>query len=225
MNKQNSSVDTSGKTSGKTTKPLSAEKHASEILSIGFIAIAYVISMIVQNLLFSNAPSYSDPIGALLTFHAENQSILRLIMSLETTNMVLLLLFLTKLHGLVKRRSGLGEDWSRLAMIAGSTLSALFALLIASHISVIVAANNITEPNFAFEMMWQFNAAIFGLAMPALGLTFIGTALATHKNGLTRKWQLIFALVGGNLPIISGFGNLGIATGSPFLYVGVFGVF
>ena len=181
--------------------------------------------MVVQNLLFGNAPSYSDPMGVVLTYHAENQSLLRLIMGLETTNMVLLLLFLTKLHGLVKHRGGLGEDWSRLAMVAGSTLSALFALLIASHISVIVAASNITEPNFAFEMMWQFHAAVFGLAMPALGLTFIGTALATHKNGLTRTWQLIFALVGGSLPIISGFGNLGIATGSPFLYVGVFGLF
>ncbi len=110
-------------------------------------------------------------------------------------------------------------------MVAGATLSALFALLIATHISVIVAASNITEPNVAFEMMWQLHAAIFGLAMPALGLTFIGTALATHASGLTKPWQRIIGIVGGSLPIISGFGNLGIATGSPFLYIGVFGLF
>ena len=36
---------------------------------------------------------------------------------------ILLLLFVTALHGLVQRRGGAGADWSRLAVAAGATLS------------------------------------------------------------------------------------------------------
>ena len=138
--------------------------------------------------------------------------------------MVLLLLFVTALHGLVVRRGGAGADWSRLAVAAGATLSALFALTIATHIAVVLAANGLTEPNPAFELMWQLHAATFALALPALGATFIGAALATHASGLTRPWQRILGVIGGSLAILAGFGNLAIADGSPLLFVGVLGL-
>lgn len=203
------------------------KQNPSEERSVGVIAIAYAASMLVQNIVFgvSGAPGYNDPLSLVLTYHAENQGALAVTSGLEAFNMVLLLLFITALHGLVKRRGGLGENWSRLAMTAGATLSALFALTIATHISVVLAANGLTEPNIAFEMMWQLHAACFALSMPALGLTFIGTVLATHANGLTRPWQRLLGLVGGILPILAGIGNLAISGGSPILYLGVLGLF
>lgn len=195
--------------------------------SVGVIAIVYAGSILVQNGLFafSGSPGYSDPLSAVLTYHADNQGVLSVTSGLESINMVLLLLLITSLHGLVKRRGGLGEYWSRLAMIAGSALSVMFGLTIATHIAVIIAANNLSEANGVFEMMWRLHAATFALAMPALGLTFIGTALATHSNGLTRPWHLRLGLIGGSLPLLAGIGNLAIAGGSPVLYIGVLGLF
>jgi hypothetical protein len=143
---------------------------------------------------------------------------------LEAVNMVLLLWFVTTLHGLVQRRGGAGADWSRLAVAAGTALSALFALTIATHIAVVLAADGLAEPTPAFEMMWQFHAATFALALPALGATFIGAALATHASGLTRPWQRLLGVVGGSLPILAGAGNLAIADGSPLVFAGVLGL-
>jgi hypothetical protein len=193
---------------------------------VGVVAIAYATSMFVQNAVFAitGAPDYSDPLGKVLAYHAENQSALAITSGLEAVNMILLLLFITALHALVQRRGGAGADWSRLAVAAGATLSALFALTIATHIAVVLAAKDMSGPSPAFELMWQLHAAAFALALPALGATFIGTALATHASGLTRPWQRLLGIVGGSLPVLAGVGNLAIADGSPLVFVGVAGM-
>ncbi len=200
--------------------------RVSTTRTVGVVAVTYAASMIVQNAVFAvtGAPSYSDPLDVLLTYHAENQGALAVTSGLEAMNMILLLLFVTALHGLVQRRGGAGADWSRLAVAAGATLSALFALTIATHIAVVLAANGLSEPPPAFELMWQLHAAAFALALPALGATFIGTALATHTSGLTRPWQRLLGVAGGSLPILAGVGNLAIADGSPLVFVGVLGL-
>ena len=169
---------------------------------VGGIALALAASVFVQNAVFAatGSPDYSTPLGAVLTYHAENRGALAVTSGLEAVNMVLLLWFVTTLHGLVQRRGGAGADWSRLAVAAGTALSALFALTIATHIAVVLAADGLAEPTPAFEMMWQFHAATFALALPALGATFIGAALATHASGLTRPWQRLLGVVGGSLP-------------------------
>jgi len=197
---------------------------ASTARTVGVIAIAYAGSMIVQNAFFAGAPNYGDPLDVVLTYHAQHQSVLAVTSGLEAANMVLVLLFVTALHGLVERRGGVGADWSRLAVAAGSTLAALSALTIATHIAVVLAADGLAEPTPAFGMMWQLHAAVFALSLPALGATFIGAALATHASGLTRPWQRLIGVAGGSLPILAGLGNRAIADGSPLLFVGVLGL-
>jgi hypothetical protein len=63
-----------------------------------------------------------------LGFHAENRVAVAIAVGEEALNLPLLLVFLTGLHGLVGRRGGAGVDWSRLAVAAGATLSAVSAL-------------------------------------------------------------------------------------------------
>lgn len=221
LNKKRS--NTKMNTNNTTTE---MEYKVSTTRIVGVVALAYAASMIVQNAVFAvtGAPAYSDPLGVVLTYHAENQGALAVTSGLEAVNMLLLLLFVTALHGLVQRRGGAGADWSRLAVAAGATLSALFALTIATHIAVVLAADGLSEPTPAFELMWQLHAAAFALALPALGATFIGAALATHASGLTRSWQRLLGVAGGSLPILAGVGNLAIANGSPLLFVGVLGL-
>lgn len=226
MNTQNLSEEISIKMSEATTSVVVAGNLLSTTRMVGLVAIAYATSMIIQNAVFAvtGSPDYSDPLSVVLTYHAENQGALAVTSGLEVVNMVLLLLFVTALHGLVQRRGGAGADWSRFAVAAGATLSALFSLAIATHIAVVLAANGLTEPTPAFELMWQLHAATFALALPALGATFIGAALATHASGLTQPWQRLLGVTGGSLPILAGLGNLAIADGSPLVLVGVLGL-
>jgi len=219
------------------TPAVAAGNRVSTTRIVGGAAVAYAASVIAQNAMFvggvaqllglgdgTSAPTYSDPLGVVLAYHAANRGAVAAAAGLEALNMLLLLLFVTALHGLVQRRGGAGADWSRLAVAAGATLSALFALTIATHIAVVLAADGLSEPTPAFALMWQFHAATFALALPALGATFIGAALATHASGLTRPWQRLLGVAGGSLPILAGAGNLAIADGSPLLFVGVLGL-
>lgn len=208
------------------TSAVAAGGRVSTARIVGVIAIAYAASMFFQNALFAatGAADYSDPLDVVIIYHAQNQSALAVTSGLEAVNMLLLLLFVTALHGLVQRRGGVGADWSRLAVAAGATLSALLALTIATHIAVVLAADGLAEPTPAFELMWQLHAAAFALSLPALGATFIGAALATHASGLTRPWQRLLGVAGGSLPILAGLGNLAIADGSPLVFVGVLGL-
>jgi hypothetical protein len=214
------------RTSEAATPAAAAGNRVSTTRIVGLVAVAYAASVFAQNALFAvtGAPDYSAPLGVVLAYHAENRGALAVTSGLEAVNMVLLLLFVTALHGLVQRRGGAGADWSRLAVAAGATLSALFALVIATHIAVVLAADGLAEPTPAFALMWQLHAAAFALALPALGATFIGAALATHASGLTRPWQRLLGVAGGSLPILAGAGNLTIADGSPLVFVGVLGL-
>lgn len=211
----------------KSQKTLEAtESRVSAARTVGVVAVAYAASIFAQNALFAvtGAPDYGAPLDVVLKYHAENQGALAITSGLEAVNMILLLFFVTALHGLIQRRGGAGADWSRLAVAAGATASALFALTIATHITVALAAKGLSEPTPAFEMMWQFHAAALALAFPALGATFIGSALATHASGLTRPWQRVLGMAGGSLPILAGLGNLAVAGGSPLVFVGVLGL-
>ncbi|HNI38572.1 MAG TPA: hypothetical protein PKZ68_09775 [Pseudomonadales bacterium] len=227
MNTQNLPENKSVKISEAATPAMAVGNKVTTTRIVGVVALAYAASMIVQNAVFSvdGAPAYGDPLGVVLTYHAEHQSALSITSGLEVVNMVLLLLFITALHGLVQRRGGAGADWSRLAVAAGATLSALSALTIATHIAVVLAADGLSEPTPTFKLIWQLHAAVFALSLPALGATFIGTAMSTHASGLTRPWQRLLGVAGGSLPILAGFGNLAIANGSPLLFVGVLGLF
>jgi hypothetical protein len=219
------------------TPAVAAGSRVSTTRIVGGAGVALAASVVVQNAMFvggvaqllglgdgTGAPTYGDPLRVVLAYHAANRGALTVAMGLETVNLPLLLLFVTALYGLVQRRGSAGADWSRLAMAAGATLSALSALTIATHIAVVLAADGLAEPTPAFALIWQLHAAAFALALPALGATFIGAALATHASGLTRPWQRLLGVTGGILLIMAGAGNLAIADGSPLVFVGVSGL-
>lgn len=212
--------------SESATPAEAAGNRVPTVRIVGGVGVALAASLFVQNAVFggTGAPSYSAPLGVVLASHAENRGALAIAVGLEAVNLPLLLLFVTALHGLVQRRGGAGADWSRLAVAAGATLSALSALAFATHSAVVLAADGLAEPTPAFELIWQLHAAVFALVFPALGVTFIGAALATHASGLTRPWQRLLGVAGGSLLILAGAGNLAIADGSPLVFVAVLGL-
>src|SRR5215510_8784176 len=150
-------------TRGPITTPAFGERV------VGAAAIALVASLVIQNavLVWVNAPGYGDPIEKVLAFHAEHRGAVAIAVGSEALNLPLLLVFVTGLHGLVQRRGGAGADWSRLAVAAGATLAAVFALVMATHIAVVLAAEGLAEPTPAFQQAWQLHAAAFALALPA----------------------------------------------------------
>ncbi|MGL5827836.1 MAG: hypothetical protein ACRCYU_23975 [Nocardioides sp.] len=190
---------------------------------MGATAIALAASLLIQNAMLAwvGAPGYWDPMDKVLAFHAENRLAVAIAVGSEALNVPLLLGFLTGLHGLVARRGGSGADWSRLAVAAGATLSAVFALYAVLWNGVVLSADGLAEPSPLFELVWQIHAAAFALALPALGTTFIGAALAAHASRLTPRWQCQLGVVGGGLLIVAGTAGLAIADGSAILFVGM----
>ena len=192
---------------------------------VGAAAIALVASLVIQNavLVWAGAPGFGDPIDKVLAFHAEHRGAVAIAVGSEALNVPLLLVFVTGLHGLVGRRGGAGADWSRLAVAAGATLAAVFALYAVLWNGVVLSAGELAEPSPLFELVWHLHAGAFALALPALGTTFIGAALGAHASRLAAPWQRVLGVAGGGLLIAAGVANLAIADGSPILFVGLLG--
>ncbi|WBB91374.1 hypothetical protein [Verrucosispora sp. WMMC514] len=197
---------------------------------VGAAAIAFAVLVVTENVLFAvtGALPYGAPIEEVLAYYAANRDAVAIVSGLVAVYLPLLLVFVTGLHGLVKRRGGAGTDWSRLALTAGATLSAIFVLVNVLQIGLALsasalAASALAEPTPAFGLVWQIHAAAFALALPMLGTTCIGSALAAHASGLTPAWQRLLGMVGGSLLLAAGLGNLAIADGSPLIFVGLLG--
>src|SRR6476620_10495627 len=192
---------------------------------VGAAAIALAASLVIQNAVFiwTGPPGYGDPIEKVLAFHAAHRGAVAIAVGLEALNLPLLLVFVTGLHGLVGRRGGAGADWSRLAVAAGATLAAVFALYAVLWDGVVLSAGGLAEPSPRFQLVWQLHAGAFALALSALGTTFIGAALAAHASRLAAPWQCVLGVAGGGLLIAAGVANLAIADGSPILFVGLLG--
>ena len=204
------------------TPAVAAGNRVSTTRIVGGAGVALAASVAIENAVLAGAggPPFSAPLKEVLAF-AQNRDAVAIGVGLQAVELPLLLIFVTGLHGLVGRRGAAGTDWSRLAVAAGATFSAIYALVTVNLIGVVLSARGLAEPTPAFQLAWQLHAAAFALALPALGATFIGAALATHASGLTRPWQRLLGVAGGSLLILAGAGNLAIADGSPLLFVGL----
>ena len=193
---------------------------------VGATAIASAAAVLIDNVVVGwvNSPTYAAPMKEVLAFHAENRAAVAIAVGLEALNVPLLLLFVTGLHGLVGRRGGAGSDWSRLAVAAGATFSAVMAFYAVLWDGVVLSAGELTEPSPVLELAWQMHAAAFAWSLPALGTTFFGAALATHASRLTPPWQRLLGVAGGGLLLAAGTANLAIADGSALLFVGLPGL-
>jgi hypothetical protein len=194
---------------------------------LGATAIASAALVVIDNVVVSwaGSPTYGAPLEDVLAFHADHRSAVAIAVGLEALNVPVLLWFLTGLHGLVGRRGGAGADWSRLAVAAGATFSAVMAFYAVLWDGVVLSAGDLTEPSPVLELAWRMHAAGFAWSMAALGTTFVGAALASHASRLTPLWQALLGVAGGALLIVAGAGNLAIADGSALLFVGVPGYF
>ena len=193
---------------------------------VGATAIASAAAVLIDNVVVGwvNSPTYGAPMKEVLAFHAHHSAEVAIAVGLEALNVPLLLLFLSGLHGLVGRRGGAGADWSRLALAAGATLSAVMAFYAVLWDGVVLSAGDLAEPSPVLELAWRMHAAAFAWSLPALGTTFIGAALATHASRLTPPWQRLLGVAGAGLLLAAGAANLAIADGSALLYVGVSGL-
>lgn len=209
------------------TSPTAADPSTRNDLRriVGVTAIALATSLLVQNVVVgaAGAPEYGAPLEDVLAFHAQNRGIVAVAAGLEALNLPLLLGFLAGLHGLV-RRTERGAAWSLFALAAGATLSAIWAIYAVTWIAVVLAAGEGGPPSPTLELAWQLHAAGLAMALPALGTTFLGAALATDAASLTPPWQRLLGVVGAALLVVAGAASLAIADGSPMVFVGVAGL-
>ena len=195
---------------------------------VGAAALAVAVLVVAENAVLAGtgAPSFATPIEEVLAYYADHRGAVAIASGLVALYLPLLLVVVTGLQGLVERRGGAGADWARLAVPAAAALSAVFVLVNVLQAGLAVSAGGLTGPTGptqAFELVWHVHAAAFALALPMLGASFVGTALAAHAGGLTPAWQRSLGLAGGGLLVVAGVGNLAVADGSPLVFVGLAG--
>ena len=138
-----------------TTERTETRGHRERV--VGAAAIASAALVMIDNLVVGwvGSPTYGAPIKEVLAFHADHRTAVAIAVGLEALNVPLLLCFVTGLHGLVGRRGGAGADWSRLAVAAGATLSAVMAFYAVLWDGVVLSAGELTEPSPVLELAWR----------------------------------------------------------------------
>src|ERR1700749_3314617 len=128
---------------------------------VGAAAIGFAVLVVIENVGFAGTgrQSYGAPIEHVLAYPAANRAAVAIVSGLVALYLPLLLVFLTGLHGLVERRGGAGADWSRLALAAGATLSAIDVLVNVLPSGLALSAGGVAEPTPEFELVWQMHAA------------------------------------------------------------------
>ena len=140
---------------------------------VGAAAIAFAVSVVIENAVLagSGGPTYGAPIEEVLAWLADNRVAVAIASSQVALNLPLLLVFVTGLHGLVERRGGAGADWSRLALAAGATLSAILALFNATQMGLALSAG-LMGLALAFYYPWLIAIAGLALLLTIGGLLF-----------------------------------------------------
>ena len=112
---------------------------------VGAAAIAFAVLVVIENVLLAvtGALPYGAPIEEVLAYYAANRDSVAIATGVVALSLPLLLVFVTGLHGLVERRGGAGADWSRLALAAGATLSAIFVLVNVLQIGLALSAGGL----------------------------------------------------------------------------------
>jgi len=205
--------------------PTPADSRLTRDRLVGAAAIAFAGLYVAENVIFAatGALGYDAPIASVLDYYAANPVPLGIISGLVAAYLPLFLVFVTGLHGIVQRHGGTGVDWSRLASGAGAAFAVVFVLFNVLQIGLVLSAGVLPEATPAFQIVWQAHAAAFALALPMLGTTVIGAALATHASGMTPAWQRVLGVVSGSLLLAAGVGSLPVADGSPLIFVGLLG--
>ena len=169
--------------------------------------------------------TYGAPIEEVLAYHADNRGPVAIAVGQEALNLPLLLLFVTGLHGLVERRGAAGADWSRLAVAAGATFSAVIGVL-RRAVGSASCSPPASSPSRALcwsspgrSMQQRSRWRCRRSAPPSSARRW-----PTHASGLTPPWQRLLGVVGGSLLIAAGTANLAIADGSALLFVGLAGL-
>src|ERR671933_975387 len=136
------------------TPAVAAGNRVSTTRIVGAAAIAVAALVLIDNVVVGwvDSPTYGAPLKEVLAFHADHRAAVAIAVGLEALNVPLLLLFVTGLHGLVGRRGGAGADWSRLAVAAGATLSAVFALFLGPHLAGGLPPGGLAEPPPPLEL-------------------------------------------------------------------------
>jgi hypothetical protein len=193
--------------------------------SVGAAAITLALLVVAENAVLAGtgAPTYSAPIEEVLAYYAANRAAVAIASGLVSLYLPVLLVFATGLQRLVERRGGAGVGWSRLAVAAGATLSAILVLVNVLQVGLALAAPSAAEATSTLEFVWRTHAAAFALALPMVGTTLIAAALAAHASGLTPPWQCLLGLVGGSMLLTAGVGTVAIADGSALIFVGLLG--
>lgn len=199
--------------------------RAPQARLVGATGIALGVSLLAQNAIaaLTDPPTYAAPLSEVLAYHAHSPIPVGIAVRLEALNLPLLVGFVSGLHGIIGRRRAASAVWSRLAIAAAASFTAIMVLHAVLWIGVVLAAGRLTEPSPLLEIVWRMHAAAFAFSLPALGTTLLGAALATHTTKLTARWQLVLGAVSAALLIAAGTVSLAIADGAPILFVGLAG--
>jgi hypothetical protein len=189
----------------------------------GFAAIAFVISVAVQNIVRgSSAPANDASGGEVLSYFADHRAITFVVAGSFVVNAAALATFL----GATMRRllAGSRPAWAVTGGVGAVGVVVLFAMVVASEQALYVVAGQDQASVAAVEALWALHNSAFSVLFAALAVALTGLALAGVGAGVTPKAFERIAPVGGALLAVGAIAGPAIAAGEAMPLFGLAGI-
>ena len=189
----------------------------------GFAAIAFVVSVVVQNIIRGTAaPANDASSGEVLAYFADNRAMTFVFVGSFVVNAAALATFL----GATMRRllAGSRSGWAITGGVGAVAVVVLFAIVVAAEQALSVVAGQDQPSVAAIEALWALHNSAFTVLYVALAIALVGLARAGVGAGLTPKAFDRVAPIGGGLLAVGAIAGPAIAAGEAMPLFGLAGI-
>lgn len=201
-----------------------ARSHASQAgmtseRLAGWLAIVFVVVLIIQNVLRSaSAPANDASPADILRYVDSSQAMLSVLLALFVPGLLALFGFVSGFLARA-RRLGIDSPWTTFGLVGVILIGALFSASNAIEAALVATAPQLTADAGLVSLLWRLHTALFALNFAAIGAALLGLSRVSAAAGLVNRPIAMMALLGAALLFAGAIPVVAVAGGSGWFYV------
>jgi len=177
--------------------------------------------LVVQNVLRAGDPGFDATPREVARHVLDHTAAVLVPLSLFPVGMIALFVLVAGLRSLA--RDDLERFWADLGSLAVLAVAALFALVDAAGIAVVVAVRRAPEALDGVATSWAVHASAFGLNLTAVAIALLALSRLARRLHLVPRWVAVAAVPAAACLVVAALSTVSIVDGGPMLGVGLAG--
>jgi hypothetical protein len=187
----------------------------------GVGGLAFVVTLVVQNILRANAPSFNATPSQVTDYFSHHHTAAIVPLGLFPVGMLAIFVFVA---GMWTRASNEeSRSWASVGALGATALAGLFAMVNITEIVLTAKSAQLAPSSSVIQALWTMHAAAFGLDLAAIAVTLIGLSKAAASSSLLPAWITVLTMLGAACLLIAAVFTVALANGGPWLTLGLVG--